>query len=169
MRSLVNIDVINRQRGYRVNRQRLCDLARAVMRAEGVRACDVEIAVVGDAEIAALNERYLSHRGPTDVLSFDLSDNPPPPAGRPGGRRRTVGDAEPPFRRTIVGQVVVSADTARRSASQIGHSTGAELALYVIHGLLHLLGHDDLSEPGRTRMHARQRELAARLGLRLRG
>jgi probable rRNA maturation factor len=168
MSAALNIDLVNRQRSYRFDRKQMLHVARAVLRAEGVRACDLEIAVVGDAEIAVLNQRYLSHRGPTDVLSFDLSDEPAAGRGEAAvGRTRRARRRS--FDRGLMGQVIVSADTARRSAARLGHSIWAELALYVIHGLLHLLDYDDLAEPARTRMHARQRQLAMRLGLRLRG
>ena len=84
-----------------------------------------------------MNERFLRHRGPTDVLSFDLSEIRLP---NPKSEIRNL-DA----------QIVVSADAARRRAGALGHSILAELGLYVAHGLLHLLGYDDHRSSDRER------------------
>ena len=82
----------------------------------GCSRAELSIALVDDRRIAELNEQYLDHQGPTDVLSFDLAD-----AGASG----------------IEGQVVVSVETARREAGQRGHAAGAEGLLYCVHGVLH--------------------------------
>ncbi len=119
-----------------------------MLRSESVRSARIEIAVVDDRRIARLNRIYLRHNGPTDVLAFDLSG---------------PGDAG------LAGQVIVSAETARRQAKRFGHPIAGELALYVVHGLLHLLGYDDHRPRQRRRMHARQAELLAEAGYRLRG
>lgn len=92
----------------------------------------IHVAIVDDDEIARLNKKHLNHDGPTDVLSFDLSDD---------------GDT------TLEGELVVSIDTAKRQAGLRQHSVEAELALYVAHGVLHLIGHNDASEEQASRMH----------------
>ena len=107
-------------------------------------ACDrgdaeLSVTLVDDARIAELHERYLGIPGPTDVLSFPLED-----------------DFEGP---TILGEVVVSVDTAAREAQERGLTLERELLLYVIHGTLHLLGYDDRNPDDRARMEARQEEL----------
>jgi probable rRNA maturation factor len=91
-----------------------------------------------------LNKRYLEHDEPTDVLSFPLSE--------PGARR-------------LAGEVVISADVARRQAEGRGHDVQAELALYVIHGLLHLCGYDDQTPAAAARMRERERHYLSRLSL----
>ena len=154
------IVLVNRQSARRLDRRLLLRLARFVLRAESVPAAEVEIAVVSDAEIAALNARYLRHRRPTDVLSFDLSEIN-------GDSHRLF--AGPPVATPRQFQVIVSADTARNRARQLGHTFHAELGLYIAHGLLHLLGYDDHRQSDRVRMHARQRELLASFGLKLKG
>ncbi|MCG3180741.1 MAG: Endoribonuclease YbeY [Phycisphaerae bacterium] len=141
------ITIASRQRSCRVDTRRLERIARGVMRIEKAPPAEVEIALVADAEIARINRRFLNHRGPTDVISFDLSDDG----------------------RGLVAQIVVSVETARRQAESRGHSTFAEAALYVTHGLLHQLGYDDHADAGRRRMHARQTHLLAKLGVRLKG
>ena len=83
----------------------------------------VEIAVVSDAVIAGVHRKFMNVPGATDVITFDH------------------------------GELVLSADTAKRCAAEHGHGIGEELALYVVHGLLHLNGFDDLSPRERAKMH----------------
>ena len=94
--------------------------------------------MVDTREITALNRRYLRHRGATDVLSFDLSG-----ASRAG----------------VIAQIVVCGDAAAREAAARGCGKQQELMLYVVHGLLHLLGYEDTTARGAARMRARQEEL----------
>ena len=137
----------NRQRSVRVFRQRLARLIRFVARAEGRRIGSVDLAVVGAGEMAELNRRYLRHAGPTDVLCFDLSE------GDPGA---------------LVAQIVVCGDVAAAQARRHGLTPQQELMLYVIHGLLHLTGHDDRTARQARAIQARQEELLARFGQRMR-
>lgn len=113
--------------------------------AEGFRAGELSIAVVGRRAMAGLHNRYLGLAGPTDVLSFDL-----------GTDRRA---------RRIEGEIVVCADVARRVAGAGTRGLARELALYVVHGVLHLAGYDDHRPRDFARMHAREDELLAETGL----
>lgn len=122
------------------------DLARLARRAAAERGgpVDVSVALLSDAEIATLNRRHLGHRGPTDVISFALT---------------------PPGARRLVGELAVSVETARREAASRGHAAYDELMLYVAHGLLHLLGHDDADPRARARMRRAEGEWLGSLGL----
>lgn len=105
-------------------------------------AARISVAVVGDTRIAELNQRFLSHEGPTDVLTFNLTEG-------------TNGlDAE----------IVISAETAHRQAQQRGHAMMDELLLYAVHGTLHLLGMDDHSEEDAETMHRLEDEILSELG-----
>lgn len=115
-------------------------LAGFVLRAEGRGEVGLSVSVVDDEAMAALHERYSGIAGPTDVLAFPLEDEVPGPEA-------------------LLGEVVVSADTAAREAEARGLPFARELLLYVAHGVLHLLGYDDHDEEERNRMHARQEEL----------
>ena len=126
------------------DRMRLADVARGVLRAEGIGHAEVSIAVVDDRTIRDVNRRHLDHDWPTDVISFVLSD--------PGDE-------------ALSGEVVVSAETAARTAARDGVTMWTELLLYVVHGLLHLCGHDDLTEEGAAAMRRREGELLAAEGL----
>ena len=122
----------------RVPRKRIAKLIAFVARQEGVRIAEVDLAVVGRSRIAAVNRRWLAHAGATDVISFDLSDE------------RSEG---------LVAQLIICGDLAAAQGRLRGTGPQRELMLYVVHGLLHLTGHDDTSVRAATKMHARQDEL----------
>ena len=126
------------QKALRLPRRRLERLIRFVAASEGASLAMVDLAVVGSGEIASVNRRFLSHTGATDVISFDLSEGP--------GRGLCV-------------QLVVCADLALRQGPLHGLRPQHELMLYVIHGLLHMMGYEDSTVRGGARMHARQDEL----------
>jgi len=102
----------------------------------------LSIALVDDAKIIELHGEFLGTPQPTDVISFPLEDNE--------------------------GEVVVSVETAAREAERLKCSTPDELALYVLHGVLHLMGFDDKEAGTREKMIAAEKKVMERLGLKLR-
>jgi probable rRNA maturation factor len=129
------ISIANAQEAVEIDRGRLRLVARTVLEGEGRAEHQVSIALVDNPTIHALNKRYLNHDEPTDVLTFPLSE--------PGARK-------------LAGELVVGVEVARDQAAERGHDVQTELALYIIHGLLHLCGYDDKT-PGEA-VHMRQRE-----------
>src|SRR3954467_4000628 len=119
-----------------IDRGALRQLVRAVLDGEGVADAEISLAFVDNPTIHALNKRYLRHDEPTDVLSFPLSEAN---AAR------------------LAGELVVGAEVAKEQAAERGHDVQAELALYVIHGLLHLCGHDDHEPEQAQAMRRRER------------
>ncbi len=103
---------------------------------EQVKESEVSVWVNTDAEIAELHQRYMEIEGPTDVMSFPAADVP--------------------LREGYLGDIAVSYETAARQAEEAGHTPEREIAYLALHGLLHLLGYDDLSPEERSRMLARQ-------------
>ncbi|MCL6551784.1 MAG: rRNA maturation RNase YbeY [Firmicutes bacterium] len=131
--------VTHRVRG-RVGRRPVVAAARAALRATRAPAdAEVEVALVDDATMARLHRRYLGRRGTTDVLTF-------PDDGAP-----------------VLGEIVVSVDRARAQAAAVGHALWRELALLVIHGVLHLRGYDDRTPAVAARMHRRAAAILATL------
>jgi len=110
---------------------------------------EISIAVVGDAEIRRLNTQFLNHRNTTDCLSFDLSDHE---------------DSKVENRGPIVFELVVNGEMAVREANSRGHSSEAELALYVTHGLLHNLGFDDSTPKQARTMHDTEDDILQQMG-----
>lgn len=140
----VGVDVAAEGVRVPLSRARVEALVRGVLRAERVRGALVSIAFVDDAAIARLNWRHLRHRGPTDVIAFGL-------APAPGA--------------AVVGDVYIAPATVARNARLHGVGVREELARVVIHGTLHVLGHDhpDGEERLSSPMWARQERLLRRL------
>ena len=132
--------------------------------------------------MARLNERFLGHHGPTDVITFDYAAHEPPGDGtgpttwRSGPRTRRGGltvapqtvkePAAPPgpvAARVLHGDVFICLDEARRQARAWGTTWSAELVRYVVHGLLHLWGYDDLAPGPRRELKRIEHRLVRRL------
>jgi len=135
----------------RVAPEPLRRLLRRALVAEGIVQAEISILLVDDRRMAALHEQWLGVPGPTDVITFDLSE--PHPSRHP----------EPAA--CLQGDIVVSTETARRTSRQLGWTPRQELILYCIHGLLHLTGYDDIALADRRAMRARERSLLKHLGL----
>ncbi len=140
------IEICNDQDLLLVNEDQLRRAAEAVLVDAKIRTAVLSIAVVDDLSIHALNRQFLQHDYPTDVLSFVLEQD----EGR------------------LEGEVIASAETAARAAERYGWSAEAELLLYVIHGTLHLVGHDDQDDAAREVMRAAERRHLACFGLQAR-
>jgi probable rRNA maturation factor len=154
-----HIAITNRQSQLTVSEAFLDDAVRRVLAAEQVAAAEISLAIMDDAEIQRVNREYLDHDCPTDVISFLLEDEqaasaPTPAPGSPRGAGRRLD-----------GEVIVSGETALRTAGALGWNPQHELLLYVVHGLLHLCGYDDLTETERPRMRTREREMLQLWGL----
>jgi probable rRNA maturation factor len=135
-----------------VDVERWVELARNVLVSEGV-AGDAELSLlfVDEDTISGLNRRFMDTDGPTDVLAFPIDD----PAGRGGARS---AGPEP----LLLGDVVVCPAVAERQAPEHAGSYDDELALLVVHGVLHVLGHDHARLDEAATMQARERELLQR-------
>ncbi len=96
---------------------------------------EVEVSLISDDEIARVHGEFMDDPTATDVITFHH------------------------------GEILISLDTASREAPSHGHTTNEETLLYLIHGLLHLNGHTDLSEPERTTMHSIQEEILRKIAL----
>lgn len=153
-----SITVTNRQRGLRFDRRRLIRLARAVLLQEQVAAAEISVAILDDPQIHAINRQFLNHDYPTDVISFLLDCSLAEPGESANGIRRGAAKA-------IEGEVVISAETAAANAVKYGISPQDELALYLVHGLLHLCGYDDLTPKEKRLMRRREAEALARFDI----
>ena len=121
--------------------------ARDALDFSGCPDADLTLVLTGDTRIQTLNRDFLGKDAPTDVLSFP-ADEPDPETGR-----RYLGD------------VIVSLPRAAEQAGERGHAIEAEVQLLVVHGVLHLLGHDHVGAEEKNRMWAAQSEVLERLGL----
>lgn len=134
--------------------EEIARVAQAALVHGGAPELAVGVVLVDDAVLTELHGRYLHDATPTDVIAFDLRDDPEEAVG--GGSK---GPPEGPD-----GELYVSLDCARRVAAERGRRVEDELALYVVHGTLHLCGHDDRDERDRERMRGAERAVLAALG-----
>lgn len=162
----VDIFTADEQADLQVDVERFSTLARQVLEAEGIRIdTEVSLLFVDEPTIAELNGRFLGRDGPTDVLAFPIDEEP-----EPGGRSPDQGGTGPgggpvPDEEdvpTLLGDVVICPAVAARNAADHGMAVVDELALLVVHGLLHLIGMDHVEDGEAERMEQRERELLAR-------
>ena len=136
----------NAVRGSGVDARDLKRVARELLRAVDEADSALSISLVNDARIAEINRDHRGKDKPTDVLSFPLQPAPRDP-------ERLLGD------------VVISIDTARRQAAAYDAPLQRELHRLLIHGLLHILGHDHEEPDERAEMEAQERRLAHAIGM----
>ncbi|HPD17648.1 MAG TPA: rRNA maturation RNase YbeY [Planctomycetota bacterium] len=142
----MTIGIVNRQRLAPLDRRALRALCRRLLIEHEVPA-DLSLCYVDNAEIRALNARYLGHGHVTDVLAFPLCDPSQPAAVR------------------LLGEVIVSVEKAIAEAARRRIPVAREIALYTAHGVLHLLGYDDHDPADRRRMRRAERQALAAAGL----
>ena len=138
-RQPIGVEIVDRYRP-RTSRQFVQKVVETTLDHAGRRDLSVSVLLTDEAEIARLHGRFLDDPSATDVLSFPMDDSV---------------------------DVVVSVERARREARARGHTIKAEIALYLVHGLLHACGHDDDHDTARVRMRAAEQEVLQRLGLRV--
>lgn len=138
---------IENESGQAVRADLLEHAALTVLDLSGVPEGDLTIALVDEARIQGLNRDFLGQDAPTDVLSFP-ADEPDPETGC-----------------LYLGDVVISVVRAAEQAMERGHTVEAEMQLLVVHGVLHLLGHDHARKAEKERMWAAQARVLERLGI----
>jgi probable rRNA maturation factor len=119
-------------------------VARRILSVSGCPDAELSILIVDDEQIRALNRDYLQRDKPTNVISFSMQE------GAGGG-----------INPLMLGDVVISADTAARDASEAGIPFESELHFLLLHGILHLLGYDHErgTEADALKMEEREREI----------
>jgi probable rRNA maturation factor len=140
----MRIAIASPQETVPIDRKLMRQVARTVLEGEEIKEYEVSLAFVDNPTIQQLNQRYLQHDEPTDVLSFPLSE---------------------PSARRLAGELVIGAEVAANQAASRSHDVQAELALYVIHGLLHLCGYEDQIQDEAKEMRQREKHYLAVLGL----
>jgi probable rRNA maturation factor len=161
----VTIDVFaaDEQQAHPIDVARWAGLARQVLAARGVKGeTEVSLLFVDEDAMAALNEQFLGKSGPTDVLSFPIEDEPGPTGRSPDLGGSGPGSSAEEGTLTLLGDVVICPAVASRNAEEHAVSLDDEVALLVVHGLLHLLGMDHEVEAEAERMEALEQQLLAR-------
>lgn len=153
---MYQIDISDNQDALQLDADYLSDVVRTTLAAEQVAAASLSIAIVDDTTIHQLNRQYLQHDYPTDVLSFllEATDNSAHAAGQPRGAGKHID-----------GEVIVSAEYAQNLAADYDWEPLHELILYIVHGVLHLCGYDDLTVDELPLMREREQAVFSALGL----
>jgi probable rRNA maturation factor len=160
---VIDVFAADEQHDHPVDLGRWSELARATLADEGVRGLSELTLIFADRlTIESLNRQFMGREGPTDVLSFPI-DYEPEPSGRAPDSGGT-GPGEPPVEEipTLIGDVVICPAEAARNALEHECSLDDEVALLVVHGVLHLLGWDHEDDSEAEAMEAREREILAR-------
>jgi probable rRNA maturation factor len=139
----IRVDITCNCRDLEVDFDRLRKLVQQICRCFALDKAAINVAIVGDETIKKVNSEFLDRPQPTDVISFDLSDD---------------HTAEQSY------DLLINAEEAARQSAKRGHSTEAELALYITHGLLHNLGFDDADETQSRKMHNMEDEILQQAG-----
>ena len=141
----LDVDVATNGERLPVSRSRVVEIAQSVLRGERVRHALVSITMLDRRAMARLNAKHLGHRGPTDVISF-------------GFTRATPNDP-------VVGDIYICPSVGRANAAARREPVRRELVRLVVHGILHILGHDHPESSAREQspMWRRQERLVDRL------
>lgn len=133
----------NRQTSHSVSNQKIRNSAQAILGALDSPDAELSIVIVGDDEIATLNQTYLNRQGPTNVIAFAM-------------REGAYADISP----QLLGDVVISIDTALRESEEAGIDPGKRFDQLLVHGILHLFGYThETDDDEAARMEAKSEEL----------
>jgi probable rRNA maturation factor len=141
---MIRVSIASPQELIELPHARLREIGRVVLEGEGIREAKISLAFVDNQTIHGLNKRFLDHDKPTDVITF--------PQSGPGAKK-------------LEGEIVVGVEVALEQGKERGHAVVEELCLYVIHGLLHLAGYDDIKPKDAAAMRKKEREYLLALGL----
>jgi probable rRNA maturation factor len=160
----VEVFAADEQTDFPVETLRWVRLAEAVLSDEGVQG-DAELSMlfVDETSIADLNKRFLGKDGPTDVLAFPIDEEPAESGRSPDSGGTGPGfTGDPEEAPTLLGDVVICPAVAHRNAPEHAGTFEDELALLVVHGVLHLLGLDHMEDEEAEEMEAKERALLAK-------
>ena len=143
----MEIQIDNQQKKHRIRIRTIRKKARAVLNALDCPDGELSIVIVDDRRIAELNQAYLQHSGPTNVISFPMQEG-------------DFGDINP----QLIGDIVISADTCAREAQEAGISAEDRFDQLLIHGILHLFGYEHVHSEAEARvMEAKSDQLLSLL------
>ena len=139
----MKLEIINLQEFYPIDKKRIRKLVKSILEIEKKDA-ELNIVFIDNKRIKEINKTFLGHNCPTDVLSFAYK--------------------EPSSKNNITGEIVISVEMAAKLAQKHGYAVEGEIALYLVHGLLHLFGYNDKLKRDAKKMHEREGELLSNLG-----
>jgi probable rRNA maturation factor len=135
------VEIANLQKHYEINKSKIRNVVKVVLNKE-VKSAKLSIAFVDNEEIKRLNERFLGSNEVTDVIAFPLNNKED----------------------ILSGEIVISVETAVEVANRKKSNVEGEIILYLVHGILHLLGYNDNNKKNAKIMHEKESEILAFLG-----
>jgi len=144
----MNVAIVNRQRTKKINTRFLKQVAAELFGELEISATELGVHLVGAKKMAQVNRQYLQHEGSTDVITFDHSEKRPAASGQ---------------RKQIHGELFICVDDAVAQAKAFKTNWQSEVVRYLVHGVLHLLGYDDLQPDLRREMKREENRLVRRL------
>jgi probable rRNA maturation factor len=135
------VEIANLQKHYEINKSKIRKVVKVVLNKE-VKSAKLSIAFVDNEEIKRLNERFLGSNEVTDVIAFPLNNKED----------------------ILSGEIVISVETAVEVANRKKSNVEGEIILYLVHGILHLLGYNDNNKKNATIMHEKESGILAFLG-----
>ncbi len=135
------VEIANLQKHYEINKSKIRKVVKVVLNKE-VKSAKLSIAFVDNEEIKRLNERFLGSNEVTDVIAFPLNNKED----------------------ILSGEIVISVETAVEVANRKRSNVEGEIILYLVHGILHLLGYNDNNKKNAKIMHEKESEILAFLG-----
>lgn len=141
----MKLEIIDLQKFQPIDKNKIKKIIKGILKAEKKDA-ELSIVFIDNKTIKQINRAFLGHNYATDVLSFTYD--------------------EPSFKNNVKGEIVVSVEMASKLSRRYGYEVEGEIVLYLVHGLLHLLGYDDKRKKDAKKMHQRAGELLLSLGYR---
>ena len=144
---MAKIWIKNQQKQTLINPHKIRRTARGILEELGLKNPEISILLLDDPQITELNKKYLNRKGPTDVISFPMLD-----------------DSFPNLQPQVLGDVVISVETAQRQSLERQCRLYEEITVLLIHGILHLLGYDhEVSESEDKKMRNKEKEIFGKL------
>lgn len=157
----MQVVIANRQHTQKINLRRLRQIAVALLADLGIESAELGVYLVTALEMTRLNETYLQHAGSTDVIAFDYTD-----AGALCFVPAEKGRATTKHSLPLHGEIFICVDEAVRQGRRFRTSWPSEIVRYLVHGVLHLQGHDDSRAGTRRRMKREEDRRLRALGRR---
>jgi len=140
--------ILNRQRTKKIDARRLRRIVQELLAGLSLESAELGINLVGEREMTLLNETFLRHGGSTDVITFNHGP---------------LADCHPSAETRLHGELFVCVDEAIIQARRFRSTWQTEIVRYIVHGVLHLLGHDDRKAAARRRMKRAENRWLRRL------
>jgi probable rRNA maturation factor len=161
----MNIVIANRQRTKKINARLLRQIVSELFVELKIAKAELGINLTAAPEMTLVNETFLQHEGPTDVITFDYGLGVPPSGGSSAKKTGRANRLKPELQ-TLHGELFVCVDEAVLQAKKFGVNWQSEVVRYIVHGVLHLLGHEDSRADLRRKMKREENRLVRLLARR---